>query len=295
MTVLFISRGTISGVQCLVDKVCESTGARRLSREDLIQQVSRNGAWATAVVQQLSQATSHYEEFSHARRVYIVLMRQALLERIQADRVIYEGLSGHMLVPRLPHFIRVRVTEPFAAQIEATMKQLNCDRDTARQHIRDTENQQLRWARFMYGRDVRDPTLYDLNINVGHFTPEMTCQVIGNLLTEERLTATPETREMVARLLRAANVEAKLVMDPRTREHEISATLSGDYLRLDGPYLSPEHQKIVTEVAGTVEPTLPLQYVPGYASTYRLEERPDALERFTPSHRSVTHVGGEAH
>ncbi len=277
MAVLFISRGTVCGVQNLVDQVCETTQAKCLSREDLIQQVGRYGDWATTIVRQLSQAATAYEEFSRTRRVYIVLMRQALLERIQEDNVVYHGISGQLLLPRLPHFVRIRITEPFAVQLSATMERLQCNKETARQELRETESQQVRWARFMYGRDIRDATLYDLNINVGHFTSEMTRQIIANLLDEDCLKANPETQEQVARLRVASNVEAALVLDPRTREYEVSATVSRESLRLDGPYLNPEHQVVISEVVKTVEPDLPIHYVPGYAMTYRLEERSDVL------------------
>lgn len=294
MAVLFISRGTVCGVQNLVDQVCESTGARCLSREDLIQQVHRYGDWATTVVRQLSQATSAYEEFSRTRRVYIVLMRQALLERIQDDHVIYHGLSGHMLVPRLPHFIRIRITEPFSAQLATTMERRHCDKETARQEIRETESQQVRWARFMYGRDIRDPTLYDLNINVGHFTAEMTSRLIGRLLTEDYLKASPETTEEVARLRLASDVEVALVMEPRTREYEISASVDGTHVTLDGPYLNPKDLEAITEVARRVVPDLPIQYIPGYALTYRLEERSDLLAVAAPSDGSTHRAAGQA-
>ena len=293
MTVLFISRGTVCGVQNLVDRVCESTGAKCLSREDLIQVVHRYGDWATTIVRQLSQATSAYEEFSRTRRVYIVLMRQALLERIQDDNVVYHGLSGHMLVPRLPHFLRLRITEPLSEQISATIERLHCDKETARQHIQETESQQVRWARFMYGRDIRDATLYDLNINVGHFTDEMTYRLIARLVTEDYLKASPEMIAEVAALRLASNVEAALVMDPRTREYEISVTVNAKYLRLDGPYLSPTELETVSEVARTVDPNREIQYVPGYAMTYRLEERSDLLGALSATDRSVNHVAGE--
>ena len=277
MAVLFISRGTTCGVRSLVDGVCQLTGAKYLSREDLIRQVNQYGDWAGAVVQQLSQATSAYEEFSRTRHVYIVLMRRALLERIQEDNVVYDGVSGQLLVHRLPHLVRVRITEPLSAQIAQTMERLHCDKETARQKIRETESQQVRWARFMYGRDVRDPTLYDLNIHLGHFTLETTCSVVAHLLTEEHLRATDQGKEEMRRLLQASKVEAALVLDPRTREHEISATVHDREVALDGPYLRTEDQEIVMEVVRSAEPELSIRYVPGYAMSYRLEERWDRV------------------
>ncbi len=292
MAVLFLSRGTFGGVQDLVDTLCGSTRARCISREDLIKDVSRYGDWATAIVEQLSNATSAYEQFSRARHTYIVLMRQALLARIQEDSVIYHGLSGHLLVPRLPHFVRVRICEPLGQQIAVTMDRMNCDQDSARSQIREAENLQVRWARFVYGRDVRDPTLYDLNINLGHFSREVTMNVLSYLLSEPSLRATPETRAEMGRLLRAADVEAALTRDPRTREYEIDCTATDTSLRLEGPYLDEAARAVVREVAMSVDPKHPIEYAPGYATGHRLEDR---TEYFLPARRVVREVGDAEH
>ena len=283
MAVLFISRGTISGVQGLVDHVCESTRARCLSREDLVREVSRRGSWATDLVEQLSRATSTYEEFSKTRRAYLVLMRQALLEHIQEDRVIYHGLSGHLLLPRLPHFVRVRVCEPLSQQISDTMNRLHCDSETARRQIREAEELHVRWARFIYARDVRDPTLYDMIINLGHFSPEGACNLIGRILEDHSLDASAETQAEMGRLLLAANIEAALVTDPRTRNYEIACTVSIDSLRLEGPYLDEADRKVVTDIARAIGPDRAVIYSPGYATQYRLEERSEFLAGSSPS------------
>lgn len=272
MAVLFISRGTVSGVQILVNRLCELTGVKCLSREDLVKEISRHGDWATTVVEQLSKSTSAYDHFSRIRRPYIVLMRQALLEKIREDNIVYYGFSGHLLVPRLKHFVRVRIIAPLSLRIPMTMERLKCDEESARQYIRESDDHQVRWARFMYGRDIRDPALYDMNINLGHLTIDVLCGILKHLLLEKDLQASIELKAQIEQLFLAANIEAALVIDPRTRELEIDARIEDGSVHLNGPYLEDTNLEIVMGIAQAVDGISKIQYSPGYASQYRLEE-----------------------
>lgn len=273
MAVLFLSRATRSGVQALTDCLHERTGLEVISREDLVRLVGRHGDWATSVVAEISHASSQYDRFSRIRRPYIVLMRQALLERIHGDNVVYHGISGHLLLPRLGHFVRVRICEPLRTQIAMTREELRCDEEHAKESLRETENLEVRWARFMYGRDVRDPTLYDLNLNLGHLTMEVACGILEHLLWERELQSSPEARAEVERLLTMANVEAALVTDERTRALEVDCRIEQGKTRLDGPYLEGDLREVVMEVARRAAPPEPIAYEPGYAAVQWVEDR----------------------
>jgi cytidylate kinase len=278
MAILFISRGTVSGVKFLLDCLHERTGVKCLSREDLVKQVGRYGDWATMVVEQISKATSAYDHFSRTRRPYIVLMRQALLERIREDNVIYSGFSGHLLVPRLKHFVRIRINAPLNLRVPMTMERLNCDEERAREYIHESDDQQVRWARFMYGRDIRDPALYDLNINLGHLTAETICGILEHIFLENDLRASNELKSQVEELLQAANIEAALVIDPRTRELEIDCRITNGCIFLDGPYLEDANLTEVMRIARSIDGSRKIEYNPGYASQHRLEEYLDDLK-----------------
>ena len=79
MPVIFISRGTMSGVRRLIDCLQDRSKVHCISREDLVKIVNRHGGLATRIVEKLATATSAYAQFSELRWPYIVLMRQALL------------------------------------------------------------------------------------------------------------------------------------------------------------------------------------------------------------------------
>jgi two-component system response regulator CpxR len=287
MAILFISRGTVSGVKVLVSHLCERTGVSCLCREDLIKQVSRYGDWATTVTEEISRAASAYDHFSRIRRPYIVLMRRALLEKIQNDNVLYDGFSGHLLVPRLGHFVRVRIIAPLDLRVSMTMERLKCDEEYARQYIHDSDNNQVRWARFMYGHDIRDPALYDLNINLGHMTLNTIGGILEQVLMEKDLQASDGLKAQVEQLLLAANIEAALVVDPRTRELEIDCHIENGCIHLDGPYLKDDDLETVKRIARNADDSRDIEYTPGYADQHWLEELTDGYKTGYLSERRV--------
>ena len=267
MPILFISRGTMSGVYQLVDCLQERTGLRCASHESLTKIVNRYGELATRVVEQLTDAISGYDQFSKLRWPYLVLMRHALLEEVLEDNMIYHGYSGHFLLPALQHFIRVRIDAPFDLRIRMTMERLKCDEKAARDYITKADDERVRWARFMFGRDLRDPKYYDLHLNLGHMSLKAMCGIFERVMAEEEFQTLDETRTRVEQLFLAASVEAALVTDPRSHTFEIAAKVEDGVLSLSGPYLKGAEVKTVMEIASTTPGVEKVRYTPGYAPT----------------------------
>lgn len=272
MAVIFISCGTVSGVRILINSLCERTVCKYLSRETLINEVSCYGEWATEALTQLSEATSSYEKFSRTRRPYTILMRQALLKKIRDDNVIYYGFSSHLLVPRLKHFVRIRIDAPLSMRIPMTMERLNCDEKSAREYISKSDENKVRWARFVYGIDIRNSALYDLNINLNHLSITTVGNVIEHILQQDDLKASAELKDQVEQALLAANVEAALIIDPRTRDLEIDASQEKGWMKLTGPYLEDKNLAVVMDIARTVHGVERVEYNPGYVSQHRFDE-----------------------
>jgi hypothetical protein len=268
MPVILISRGTMSGVHLLVDCLKQHTGIRCISHEDLDDIVNRHGKLATRVVEKLDHATSAYDQFSELRWPYMVLMRKALLEEISTDNAVYHGYSAHLLLPIVRHFVRVRIEAPLDMRVTMTMKRLECSEKAARDYIADADQYRVKWARFMYGKDIRNTLLYDLNLNMGHMTIKAACSMLESMLREEDFQASAESQAMVDRLHLAADIEVALVTDPRTVGFEINAEVGDDGVILIGPYLEDAELETVIEVARTIPGVDHLRYTPGYAHRF---------------------------
>lgn len=272
MPVVFISRGTMSGTQRLVNCLHERSGVRCISFEYLVKIVNRHGEIASRIVERLAKATTAYDQFSELRWPYIVLLRQAMLEEIRHDNIIYHGYSSHLILPPLHHFIRVRIEAPLNMRLAMTMQRLACDEEKARDYIREQDEYRVKWARFMYAQDIRKTMLYDLTLNMGHMTLEAACRIIENLMKEPDFRATTESQAEVDRLYFATTIEAALVADPRTASNEIRAIVDKqEGIRLIGPYLEEPELTAVIEIVKSVPGVDSIQYIPGYSPTLEME------------------------
>jgi cytidylate kinase len=265
MAVLFISRGSMSGVHKVVNCLHERTGVRCVSRESLSGKINSHGELATRIVEEIGKAVLDYDRFTRLRWAYLVLMRHALLEEVLADDMVYHGYSGHFLLPTLQHFIRVRVDAPLELRVKMTMERLGCDEAAAGSYIANADEERVNWGRMVFCRDIRDPRFYDLHLNLGHMSLKAVCGILERTLSEEEFRILPETRMEVQELFLAAAVEAALVTDPRTHAYEISAKVEEGGISLFGPYLDNDQMEVVNEVAGGIHGVSRVSYSPGYA------------------------------
>jgi len=238
---------------------------RLVSREELVEVVDRHGPFASQIVEQLASASRVYEQFSRSRHPYLVLMRQGLLEQLRGDGIVYHGYSGHLLIPPLPHFVRVRIEAPLAVRVPLTMERLGVDEEAARDYIRDEDTRRVRWARFMYGRDIRDPQLYDLVVNLERLDLETVCHTLRHVLESQELVCSDDSRRRLDRMRLAAAVEAALVSDKRTHTLEVGADVVDGVARLTGPYVEDEVGEIVREIVLSIDGVREVEYAPGYA------------------------------
>lgn len=266
MPIVLISRGTMSGVEPLVDCLRRRTGIPCVSREDLVSVVNRHGELAQRIVARLSGAAQDYEAFCELRRPYLILMRAALLEYARADDLIYLGFSGHLLLPRLAHVLTIRLHGSLSYRAALTMRRLHCSEAEARHYVERDDEERVRWARFMYGRDIRDPGLYDLCINIERTSIDTTCGVLQEMLRDPDCQATPASRADVERLWLGTRIETAMLTDPRTESIELRADVTDGAVTVIGPYLNDVRHAAVLEVARAVPGAEAATYEYGFAT-----------------------------
>ncbi len=268
MAIILISRGTMSGVTPLTDSLSKAIGYRSVSREDLVARVNEHGEIANRIVESIGNATRAYEQFSRLRRPYVILMRLALLEYAEQDNLIYHGYSGHLLIPAFRHVLRVRINAPLPMRIRTTMAHFRCTEEEAVEKIQTEDENRGRWARFMYGRDIRHTGLYDLILNLQRMSVPAACRLLGCAANEPELQPLPETLQEVQELLLATRVEAALVTDSRTSTHEIEAKVKGQTIQLVGPYLEDDQRALVCQVAQSESGDKRVEYEAGCAAIF---------------------------
>jgi cytidylate kinase len=255
----------MSGGQIIAQCLSHASGFRCVTREDLVPLVNRYGELATKVTASIEGAAQNYEKFSELRRPFKILMRLALLEYARRDNLAYFGYSGHLLVESIAHFIRVRLIAPTELRVRTTVERLHCTEDEARDYIRRSDMERTRWARFMYGKNIADPRLYDLCLNLERISFSAACSLLVNAVQEKEFQPTEESRVAMENMYMAAQVEAALVTDPMTHSYEISASVNSGTAKLEGPYLDEAERSLVLNIAASVPGVQHVEYEPGYA------------------------------
>jgi cytidylate kinase len=254
----------MSGSQIIARCLSHASGFRCVTREDLVPLVNRYGELATRVTASIGEATRNYQKFSELRRPFKILMRLALLEYARKENLAYFGYSGHLLVEGIAHFVRVRLIAPLELRIKTTMERMGCTEDGARDYIKRSDEERSHWARFMYGKNISDPRLYDLCINLDRMSFSTACSIMADAVREKEFQPTEESLAVMENMYKAALVEAALVTDPATHAYEISAAADNDTVWLKGPYLDDAEKSSVLGIAASVPGIKHLDYEPGY-------------------------------
>ncbi|MGP8242976.1 MAG: cytidylate kinase family protein [Bryobacteraceae bacterium] len=267
-TVLLISRGTMSGAARIAGCLSQVAGVRSVSREDLLAAVNSYGELATRIAAQIVRADREYQRFSDLRRPYQILMRRALLQYARHGCLAYFGYSGHLLLPRIAHFVRIRLIAPMAMRIARTREVLGQTEAEARDYIRQADTERVQWARMMYGVDLRDPAEYDLCVNLERWSLPGACELLARIMAQQDFQPTPESVTQMDNECLSTEVLAALVTNPDTHTWEIGASASAGAVRLVGPFLTGDEMRVVSAVAGSVPGVREVAYEPGYAPAF---------------------------
>jgi cytidylate kinase len=95
------------------------------------------------------------------------------------------GRAAMIVLAEHPHVVRVRLTGPRDARIQQAVRLHGLTRDEAERQARASDGVREAWVQRFYGRDVKDPSLYDLVINATRFDAEACVELIAQTVAAE--------------------------------------------------------------------------------------------------------------
>jgi hypothetical protein len=94
---------------------------------------------------------------------------QIIRDHAQSGSAVIVGRAGMIVLAEHPHVLRVRLSGPPDARIEQAARRYGLTDEEARRQERENDGARAAWVRRLYGRDVADPSLYDLTLNATKF------------------------------------------------------------------------------------------------------------------------------
>jgi hypothetical protein len=117
-------------------------------------------------------------------------MRSAIAEVAATHNVVVLGSGGQFLFAKVAASLHVQIVAPMPYRIARVMRLAQVDKTAAEKIIEDRDRSKETFIRALYGKDWRDPSHYDLVLNIDHFSNEMAAEIIVKAARAKGIEAT---------------------------------------------------------------------------------------------------------
>jgi cytidylate kinase len=229
MAIVTVSRGSYSKGKEIAERVATRLGFECLSREVILEASEQFNIPEIKLVRAIHDAPSILERLTITKASYVAAIRVALLRHLARDNVVYHGLAGHFLVASVPHALKLRIIADWEDRVRLEMARNAISRREAEHLLAEDDEQRRRWSLHVHGVDPSDPTLYDMLLHIGRMSVDDAVEVICHTVRLDRFSTTPASRQAMADILLAAEVQVAIM--EIDRDVEVSADHGVVYLR----------------------------------------------------------------
>jgi cytidylate kinase len=265
MPIITIYQGASGEGQELAETVAEALGYRCVGREVLVEASRRYGIPEAKLNDIVEKGPHWWERLLQDLRPYRIALQAALCELAHDGRVVYHGHLGHELLPGVGHVLKVLLTAPIEFRIEQTRTRQNLNDSAARHYVEEVDKARSRRLMAMFGADWRDPTRYDLILNMGKMRRDGAKRVIIEAAKLEEYQPTPASDQAFNDLALSSRVYATLFASPDVRGSTLEVRAEGGHIHVKGRVDHGLEDKVVTivkNVPGVTKVTSDLYSVP---------------------------------
>src|SRR5437899_5666394 len=212
MPIITIYQGASGEGQELAETVAEALGYRCVGREVLVEASRRYGIPEAKLNEIVEKGPHWWERLLQDLRPYRIALQATLCELAHDGKVVYHGHLGHELLPGIGHLLKVLLTAPIEFRIEQIRARQKLTDIAARHYIEEVDKARSRRLMAMFGTDWRDPSRFDLVLNLGRMSSEAARRLIIETVRLPDYEMTPVSKQAFADFSLAARVHAALVL-----------------------------------------------------------------------------------
>ena len=221
-------------------------------REIIAKAAERFGEGVMELAHVTEEKPTLWERFTDTRRHYLTYVEATLLEMAARDNVILSGRGAFILLGKIRHVLRVRISAPERLRAQRVERQQGLTPDAAFDVVRQTDRERAARVRFLYHADWDDPLLYDLSLNTERITVDRAVRLVQDTLQAERFQPTVESQAELVDLSLVAQTRAALLKNPVTRALDLHAACKDAYVSVSGIVADEEQRTVVREMVGGI-------------------------------------------
>jgi cytidylate kinase len=211
MAIISVSRGSYSYGKKISQMVAAELGYECIGREIVIEAAQFYKIPKDVLIKSLHDAPGVLARMTHGRKRYLDCFQAALLQHVQKDNVVYHGHAGHLLLPPIGHILKIRIIADMKERIRLLQAERSLLPDEAEREIEREDRHRSNWTRYLYNRDINDPTLYDMVVHIHTFKIEDVCRVICEAAATPSFQSTEESRSAVRDMAISSQIRVALM------------------------------------------------------------------------------------
>lgn len=223
MSIITISRGSLSATERLAQKVSKKLSWPIISREDVLSAADKYGIKESGLVSVsfMDESPHLLDKLSSRKRLYLTCFQTALFEFALKGSMIYHGHLGQFLLTKIPYVLRIMLTAPLEYRINSLVKERGMSRDEATSYIKSIDEHRMKWSFFLYGVNWKDPIYYDLVLNTERMSLDLASDIIVEAVSRKEFQPTSEAGQLLKNLHLASLSKVYLQQSPRTRGSDV--------------------------------------------------------------------------
>jgi len=250
MPIITIYQGASGEGQEVGETVADALGYRCVGREVLVE-ASRSYGIPEAKLNEIVEKGPHWwERLLQDLRPYRIALQAALCELADTGKLVYHGHLGHELLPGIGHVLKVLLTAPIEYRIEQIRTRQGLTDSAARQYIEEVDKARSRRLMAMFGTDWRDPSRYDLVLNMGKMSRAGATRVIIEAAKFEEYQPTAASDQAFKDFALASRIQASLFAAPDIRGSGVEVRAEGGHVYLRGRVDHGSEDRLVNIVKG---------------------------------------------
>jgi len=204
MGIITISRGSYSRGNEIAQKLAQKLGYECISREILLKASKDFNIPEVKLLHAIQDAPSIFDRLKEGKGKYTAFIREAFLEYVQKDNVVYHGFAGHFFTKEIPNILKVRIIANLDYRIKVVMDRENISEEKARQLIYNIDVERRKWSMYLYGIDTNASELYDLVLHIDNLGADDAIDFIYDVAKCPCFQTTPESQKKLKEMLVAA-------------------------------------------------------------------------------------------
>lgn len=247
MAIITLSTATFSGGRELAGCISNKLRYKVVSREDIIEKVahyrmSRNRL-ERAHRRQVGTLGRMDLEWKH----YLIYSRAALSKEIQEGNLVYIGDGGRAALRDFPNVLHVRVAADIEQRVDNLVRRADYGMKpkNARRLIEAIDDRRGRWRRTIYEDHTKEPSEFDLVVEPGLVSIPEACALLCAKVEQPQFQTTPKSLDAIERLTIAADLRARVAMDPDVVDDDIEIGVQDGAIVVTGSVASTQNLEAI--------------------------------------------------